>query len=168
MTYDEKLDLILSKLTALEAVFASNVQIPPVANGPTGGLFDFVRPDGSEKPHGLGTPMTWPDVGEAISRACYGINWRGDQVVAGAAADDVWAEIDALKAGNEKLIDLYRKVDPTMAGYALLTGRIDPSKYDARTFGINASKRNALAGETVERFLEDQFRITGGPGIGGQ
>lgn len=169
MNYDEKLDLILANQKAAEERLAKieSVLLIPAAGKPAPGepdLFSFVRPDGSAKPYGLGTRMTGPDVREAIKRACHGVNWLGEQVLGPAAADEVWAEIAQLQKGNPDLLEKYRFVDPGFAGLALLTAILDPVRYDGF---IGQAKRDSWAGMTVPKFIGNQFKVAGGPGIGG-
>jgi hypothetical protein len=181
MNYDEQLaalrsgqDAILAgqaaidkRLAAIEEKLPVNITITTPAPEPSeaGGLYDFVRPPADEPPYGLGIAMTSVDVGEAINRACHGVNWRGDIVLSPAMLDEVWTEIEALKAGDVALIAKYRNLDPGFAGLALLTGLTDPAKYDGF---IGQAKRDAWAGTTVQSFIDGQFTIDGTPGIAGE
>jgi hypothetical protein len=107
--------------------------------------------------------MTSPDVGEALLRAAYGVRWNGDVVRHGVYEDEVWAEIEALKIPDVTLLPRYSSMDPEFAGFALLTGLIDPSKYDGF---LGQSKRDGWSGWTVEQFIGQQFGIDARPSGG--
>lgn len=163
MTYDEKLDLILEKLTALESRLAAiegpvQTPVPP----PTTGLYAFARPAVRNVAQFGGRRMAEADPVEAIQRALHGVGWAGNEI-AELAYDEAWEEIEKLKSGDSALIARYSMLDPEFAGVALLSGLIAPAKYDAITFGVNAKSREALAGKTVASFLLDQFAVSGGP-----
>lgn len=165
MTYDEKLDLIIGKLNALEADVNSlkeGTVTKPVVPVLTGGLYQFERPVVGSPRYGLGTKMTGPDVAEAITRANSCVNWQGTQCRSTDEAE-VWAEIEMLKTGKFEVVKPYIMLDPEFVGFALLTGLFDTVANDARSFGINRSKRESFAGKTVKGFLEAQFAITGAP-----
>ena len=132
----------------------------PEPQDPTGGLYDFVRPVLVEPRHGAGVRMASPDVNEALLRCKYAVRWNGDVMLTGAAEDKVWAEIEALKAGDQKLIAKYKELDPTFAGFALLTSLLDPAEFDGF---IGQSKRDGWAGWTVEQFINQQFGIDARP-----
>jgi len=149
------LEQILARLEKLEG------GKPPIEpQKPTGGLYDFVRPVPVEPRHGAGVRMTSPDAEEALLRSKYAVRWNGDVMLTGAAEDKVWAEIEALKAGDEKLIAKYRVLDPTFAGFALLTNLLDVSQYDGF---LGQSKRDAYAGWTVQSFIDLQFGVDSKP-----
>lgn len=170
MTTDEKIDYAIKlllgmdlRLAALEKLAAGyKPEAPPADDTPakTGGIYDFVRPVPVEPRHGAGVRMTSPDAAEALLRSKYAVRWNGDVMLTGAAEDKVWAEIEALKAGDEKLIAKYRVLDPTFAGFALLTSLLDPAEFDGF---MGQSKRDAFAGYTVERFIGEQFGIDSKP-----
>ena len=167
LTYDEKLDLILSRLFAIEAKLTSCVPTPDVVPAPTGGLFDFVRPDPSEDGHGLGTPMTEADPAEAIARACGNVNWMGDAVLSPADRDARWALIERLKKADPAILPFYRMLDPGFCGLGLLTNAFEPHTSDPLSFGVTRAAREAFAGMTVEAWISTQLGIGGTPGIGG-
>jgi hypothetical protein len=154
--------VLTDRVASLEVIFGT-ASMGPTAPAKTGGLFDFVRPPEGTPRYGLGVEMNAPDVYEAKKRACSCVNWQGGQARS-TDEDDVWAEIEKLKAGDEALISRYRMLDPEFAGFALLTGLFDVTKYDGVTFGINATKREACAGSTIQSFLDDQFTIRAGGG----
>ena len=140
---------------------------PPV-NGALD-LYSFVRPAKREADRWpFGADMKSADLAEAIERALHGVNWRGGKL-GDKAYEEAWAEIEALKAGDWRLIGIYgpagANLDPALAGYALLTGRIQTVAHDGG-FSGNADARRALAGETVQSFLDDQFRVAGVVGVG--
>lgn len=134
--------------------------IEPQKPTPTGGLYDFVRPVPVEPRHGAGVRMSSPDAEEALLRCKYSVRWNGDVMRVGAAEDEVWAEIEALKTGDEKLVSKYRILDPTFAGFALLTGLLEPAVYDGF---MGQSRRDGWAGWTVEQFISQQFGIDARP-----
>ena len=171
MNTDEKIDYAIKlllgmdlRLAALEKLAAGyKPEVPPADDTPakpTGGLYDFVRPVLVEPRHGAGVRMASPDVNEALLRCKYAVRWNGDVMLTGAAEDKVWAEIEALKAGDQKLIAKYKELDPTFAGFALLTSLLDPAEFDGF---IGQSKRDGWAGWTVEQFINQQFGIDARP-----
>lgn len=161
MSYDEKLDLILAEIASIKAQLAAPA---PVVQPQTGGLYAFARPALRDATRWANRKMASPDAAEAIERALHGVSWAGSYL-ADSAYEEAWAEIEALKSGDAKLIASYQTLDPEFAGVALLSGLIAPVKHDAITFGETAKKRLSYAGATVQSFLDDQFRVTGGPGI---
>lgn len=150
------LEEILKRLDKIEGNAPPKPPIEP--QKPTGGLYDFVRPVPVEPRHGAGVRMAAPDAEEALLRAKYGVRWNGD--VLDQIEDDAWEEIEALKAGDQKLISKYRSLDPTFVGFALLTGLLDPAKFDGF---LGQSKRDRYIGYTVERFIGEQFGIDATP-----
>jgi hypothetical protein len=150
------LEQILARLDKLEGIGPKPVPEPQK----TGGLYDFVRPVPVEPRHGAGVKMTSPDANEAILRSKYSVRWNGDVMLQGAAEDTVWLEIERLKAGDAKLIQKYSMLDPTFAGFALLTSLLDPVEFDGF---IGQSKRDGWAGWTVEQFIAQQFGIDARP-----
>ena len=149
MSYDDKLDLIISRLGAIEA---------KLSPAPTGGLYDLVRPAVRDVSPWSGVEMRGPDPFAALARALHGVDWRGYHLD-DTGYDEAWEEIEQLKRGIG--IEFYRALDPEFAGYALLVGLISPAKYDGATWGTNRDKRLALAGATVESFISDQFAVSG-------
>lgn len=166
MNYDEKLDLIISELAEVKkdiAVLKGSVSTPS-APAQSEGLFRFVRPavrNVSQWPTDV--DMTSADAEEAFQRSLHGVNWRGGHL-SDRSYEEAWAEIEALKAGDQKLISEYVYLDPEFAGFALLTGLTEPVKYDAMTFGQAAGHRRAWAGYTIQSFLDAQRAIRGGRG----
>lgn len=161
--YTEKLDLILARLDAIEAKLAAAPQTP----APDAGLFRFVRPAVRETGRWpADVDMVAPDPEEVFQRALHGVNWRGG-AVSDQTYEEAWQEIEALKAGDEKLIAVYREagLDPEFAGVALLTGLISPAKHDAMSFGVNFGVRRGYAGYTTASFIEAQLSIKGTPGV---
>jgi hypothetical protein len=160
VTTDEILLSILARLDQIEAKLESAGIVPagpkPV---PTGGLYDFKRPDPSEPRYGLGIKMGSPDAAEALKRAMYCVRWNGGLALAERGENEAWEEIEALKT-DPTLQRKYSSMDPTFAGFCLLTGWLDPAKYD---YFIGQSRRDALAGYTVERFINEQFGIDASP-----
>jgi hypothetical protein len=158
--YMEKLDQILKNQITLAKAVAAVVPIEPPSE--TGGIYQYVRPDPAEPRYGAGIKMTGPDAAEGIKRACYSVRWNGDQMLTlpPEREDEVWAEIEKLKAGDPELVQKYLLVNPEMAGFALLTELLDPVKYDGF---LGQSKRDALYGVTVQSFLDQQFGIDSNP-----
>lgn len=165
----EKLDAILAGQAAtnarLDKIEAALGTAP--APAPTGGLYDFVRPDPVEPRYGLGVEMTSPDVAEAKKRAMSCVDWRGGQTRS-TDEDSTWAEVQKLQGGRPSDIEPYRMLNPEFAGYALLVGLIDPVSRDGPSFGKNREKRESLSGATIQSFLDDQLRVTGTPGVAGE
>lgn len=149
---------ILARLDRLEGIKPDPKPEPEPQK--TGGLYDFVRPVPVEPRHGAGVRMSSPDVNEALLRSKYAVRWNGDVMLTGAAEDKVWAEIEALKAGDKALIAKYKELDPTFVGFALLTSLLDPTEFDGF---IGQSKRDGWAGWTVEQFINQQFGIDARP-----
>ncbi len=171
MNTDEKIDYAIKlllgmdlRLAALEKLAAGYKPEAPPADDtppkPTGGLYDFVRPVPVEPRYGAGVKMTSPAANEALLRAKYAVRWNGDVMLTVAQEDEVWAEIEALKGGDQKLIAKYSMLDPEFAGFALLTNLLDVSQYDGF---LGQSKRDAYSGETVETFIALQFGIDSKP-----
>ena len=161
--YTEKLDLILARLDAIEAKLAA----APHAPATDAGLFRFARPAVRETGKWpADVDMVAPDPEEVFRRALHGVNWRGG-AVSDQTYEEAWQEIEALKAGDEKLIAVYREanLDPEFAGIALLTGLIQPAKYDGPTFGVNSGVRRGYAGYTAASWVEAQLSIKGTPGV---
>jgi hypothetical protein len=162
MTYDEKLDLILAKLAALEAVFATHVNLPVAVPTQAGGLYDFVRPGPGEPRYGLGVEMGEPDAFEAKKRSMHAVNWRGGQTRS-TDEDAVWAEIDKLKAGKPEDVEDYALLDPEFVGFALLTNLFQPRSLRSPFIPWEPKY---WAGSTIQSFMDEQFAVTGGPGDG--
>jgi hypothetical protein len=165
MTYDEKLDLILGKLNAIQVdVEVLKGATPEKTNVPqlTGGLYQFVRPEVGTPRYGLGIKMTSADVFEAIQRANSCVDYQGNQRRS-TDEEEVWNEIELLKTGKFEAVKPYTMLDPEFAGFALLTNLFDVAAADSRTWGVNRSKRESFAGVTVAKFLSDQLNITGTP-----
>lgn len=164
MTYDEKLDLIISELAVVKKEVASlkgDVISPPALST---GLYRFVKPetrDISKWP--WDEDMGQPDAEEAFQRALHGVNWRGGHL-ADQTYEEAWAEIEALKAGDQTLISKYMDLDPEFAGFALLTNLFSVTKWDGYTFGMNAKNRKAYAGYTIQSFMDIQMAIRDGGG----
>lgn len=154
------LEALSARIAKIESVLLIDTKPPIEPQKPTGGLYDFVRPVPVEPRHGAGVKMTSPDANEAILRSKYSVRWNGDVMLTGAAEDKVWAEIEALKAGDQKLVAKYNMLDPTFAGFALLTSLLDPVEFDGF---IGQSKRDGWAGWTVEQFINQQFGIDARP-----
>lgn len=133
-----------------------------------GSILVFNRPRPDAAPFGLGWRMSAPDPVEAVKRACFAVNYQGGLVHEGEALDEVWDEIERLKVADPKLLPLYAKVDPAMAGFALLTGLVSVSKWDPMQFGKAQEKRDALAGFSIASWLEQEFAVRGTVGIGGE
>jgi hypothetical protein len=166
MTNDEKLDAILARVTAIEARLDMGLTI--VQPSPPTPLDAFVRPPAGAQPHGLGVQMREVDVAEAILRACHGVNWRGDLIVAGKQADEVWSIVERLKVADPAILPYYQMLDPLLCGLGLLSGFIPPHPEDSYPFSPTRSVREAFAGQTVESFLADQMAvISGGGGASG-
>lgn len=130
-------------------------------------LSQLVRPPAGAEPYGVGTVMTGPDVAEYLKRAIHCVNWVGGLCRTPEEADAIWAEIERLKTGKWDVIEPYANLDPLFCGVGLLTGLFDIAALDGR-LGQPGEKRRAFKGQTVPRFLEEQFRGSGGPGIGGE
>ena len=141
MTSDEKLDKILSLLGAA----------PEPADF-------FVRPDPVEPRYGEGIPMTTPDVREALKRSLYGVTPAGNVARFGKDYDDVWAEIEALKAAGQfdPIVEPYLALIPETAFFGLLTGRIGLPKWDGLGMDRRA-QRMGLAGKSVADLLDEHF-----------
>ena len=141
MDIDQKLDKILSLLEP--------------APQPTD---FFVRPVEVEPRYGEGIPMTAPDVQEALKRSLYGVTPAGNVARFGKDYDDVWAEIEALKAAGQfdPIVAPYLSMIPETAFFGLLTGRIGLPQYDGLG-GDRAAQRKRLAGKSVADLLAEQF-----------
>jgi hypothetical protein len=173
--YTEKLDAILAALGSLSERIANVEQIlqitttAPVPGQPAqivGPLAAFVRPPANAVPYGYLTEMTEPDVAEAIKRALHCVTWRGEFGVAEQDINSRWEVIERLKIADPAILPHYVFLDPEFAGYALLTGLIQPHTQDALSFGATAEQRRGYAGTTVQSFLDSQFASSdGGPGI---
>jgi hypothetical protein len=155
MSYDDKLDLILARLDAIEAKLAPAAAPATV---PTDGLFRFVRPAVRNVNQWTGD-MTSPDAEEAFQRAIHGVNWRGGYI-ADSSYDEAWVEIERLKAGDQKLVAFYLYLDPEFAGFGLLTGLFSPVNYDGASFGVNGAARASFAGYTIQRFIDEQILVS--------
>lgn len=154
MNIEQKVKALEERIDALES--------KPAPQTDNAGLFAFVRPNMYAPQHGLGSRMDAPDVLEAVKRACSSVNYQGDQVLAGGPLDEVWNEIEGLKVGVPELREKYAALDPAFAGFALLTGLLAVSRYDSFA---GQMKRDALAGQTIFKFLSDQLKVAGTPGI---
>lgn len=168
---DKRLDAICARLDTLEDEVRKLQAAAPSATPNTGGLFAFMRPLPGVPRHGAGSRMDGPDLWEAVKRAISGVNYQGTIVHGPDAEADVWHEIERLKLADPELLPKYQALDPAFVGFALLTGLIDPVRWDPLGFGINARKRENFAanGTTISSWLEDQFRVAqGGPGISGE
>lgn len=154
MNMEQKIKALEARIDALEA--------KPATQADTSGLFAFVRPNIFAPLHGLGSRMDSADVLEAVKRACSSVNYQGDQVLTGGPLDEVWTEIDGLKVGVPELREKYAALDPAFAGFALLTGLLTVCRYDSFA---GQMKRDALAGQTIHKFLTDQLAVVGTPGI---
>lgn len=154
-------DAIRGLLEEMSAKLTGNA--PPVDAGPLAG---FVRPLPGEPRHGEGKPMTAPDVREALERARHGVTWAGTVAREGKDLDDVWETIEKLRAGDWATIQHYAMLDPLLCVVGLLTGLFQLAKHDGNSFGVTSVQRRAFAGVKFEEFLNNQFGITGGPGIG--
>lgn len=159
--YNEKLDLIIARLEAIEA----RLVVAQPSPAPSGGLYAFVRPAIRDITPWADKPMRQTDPAEVIERALHGVGWQGNYI-ADSSYDEAWAEIENLKTGDAKLISRYSELDPEFAGVGLLTGLFSPVKYDAITFGQNMKNREAWAGKTVSEFIVEQLSITGAPSGG--
>jgi hypothetical protein len=159
MNYDEKLDLILTKLEAIAPSAPVPVPTEPAI------LADFVRPFPVEPRHGAGTRMNAPDEKELILRARYGVRWNGD--VMSHIEDEAWAEINALKAGDPLVTKVYAEtgIDPTLAAVLLLTGYLEPMKHDQYSLGIAQANRRAKVHQTPQSWIADMFAIMRGQPI---
>lgn len=159
-TVEEMLTSIANEIADVKKLVAA-AATPPA---PTGGLFDFVRPDPVEPRYGEGIPMTSPDVAEAMKRALYGVTWAGTVARAGTDYDDVWVEIESLKVAGQfdPIVEPYLAMLPETAGFALLTGLIGLPKWDGLGSDRQA-QRKALAGKSVQEILNGFFAATGGP-----
>lgn len=148
------LEEILARLAKLEGADPKPVPVPQTP-APTGGLYDFVRPPADEPRYGAGVKMSVADGAELTKRALYGTRWNGD-VITGATYEEAWAEIEALKAGDEKLLRIYQDsgIDPALAGVLLLTAFIEPAKYR----GLNATDELA---EEAKKWANPQAWIQG-------
>jgi hypothetical protein len=155
------LEEILARLAKLEG---ADPKPEPEPQKPTGGLYDFVRPPDDEPRYGAGVKMTTADGAELTKRALYGVRWNGD-VITGVTYEEAWAEIEALKAGDEHLLRIYREsgIDPALAGVLLLTGFIDPAEYR----GLNATDQLTEEGKkwaNPQAWIQGIFDImAGGP-----
>lgn len=161
---------IKTRLSVLEG--KATAQVPVVTAPATEeGLYRFHKPavrDVSQWPENV--DMTSPDANEAFRRALHGVNWRGGRL-ADAAYEEAWAEIEALKAKVPAVLYEYEaaNLNPEFAGFGLLTGLIQPVKYDGSSFGTNVSRRKSYEGVTIQSFLDGQKALngqSGTPGIG--
>lgn len=166
MNTDEKIDYAIKlllgmdlRLAALEKLAAGYKPEAPPADDtpakPTGGLYDFVRPPADEPRYGAGKRMATADGAELTKRALYGVRWNGD-IITGSSYEEAWEEIEALKAGDEKLLRIYGAsgIDPALAGVLLLTAYIDPAKYR----GLNATDKLV---EEAKKWANPQAWIQG-------
>lgn len=168
ITVNEAITKILADLDEIKSKIAA-----PAARTPaqTEGLFRFVRPavrNIGQWPENV--DMTEANAEEAFQRALHGVNWRGGHL-AEVAYNEAWEEIEALKAGDWKLIAEYgpngANLNPEFVGYALLVGLISPVKHDPETFGGAVSRRKSFAGATIQSFMDDQIRVKQGNGTVG-
>ena len=118
----------------------------------------FIRPVEVEPRYGEGIPMTAPDVQEALKRSLYGVTPAGNVARFGTDYDDVWAEIEALKAAGQfdPIVEPYLALVPETAFYALLVGRIGLPKWDGLGMDRRA-QRMRLAGKSVSDLLAEDF-----------
>jgi len=163
VNYDEKLDLILSRLDAIETKLGLVSAPIEVTIPPSGGLFDFIAP--ADDLYGFGSVMTSPDPVEAIRRACANVNWRGDVCLSAEERESRWALIERLKAADPELLPHYRMLDPGFCGLGLLTGAFAPHTSDGPSFGATKTAREAFAGKSIETFLAENLGVNGTPGI---
>ena len=138
----------------------------PGPQAPTGGLYDFVRPPADEPRYGAGVKMTSADGAELTKRALYGVRWNGD-VIDSVTYDRAWEEIEALKAGDPTITKAYAEtgIDPTLAAVLLLTGYLDPIRYDQNSIGPATAKRQAQVYKTPQSWIDEQFAIMRGQPI---
>lgn len=159
--------LLVEGLAALNKRIDTLTQTPPpeapAAPARTDGLYRFQRPAVRAIDPWAGREMASADADEAFARALHGVNWRGGHV-ADVSYDEAWDEIERLQAGDEELISLYRDLDPEFAGFALLTGLISASKWNALSFGTNAKQRTSFAGYTIQSFMDAQMAVRQGGG----
>jgi len=125
-------------------------------------LARFVRPVPLVPRHGAGVRMSSPDGEELIKRALYSVRWNGD--VMSHIAEEAWAEIEALKAGDPKLTAVYAEtgIDPVLACVLLLTGYLDTVANDQNSTGVAQEKRRREVGKTPQSWIDEQLAIMRG------
>lgn len=125
-------------------------------------LARFVRPVPIIPRHGAGVRMSAPDGEELIQRALYSVRWNGD--VMSHIAEEAWAEIEAVKAGDPKLTAVYAETgaDPDLIAVMLLTGYIAPVGYDQFSFNVAQEQRRGYVGQTCQSWIDNQFAILHG------
>ena len=165
-TMMEKLDYAIKELEAIKAEITALKGVALVAVTPTvtSGLYRFVKPSVrniSQWP--ADRDMTSADADEAFKRALHGVNWRGGYVADQTYAE-AWDEIEALKSGNQELIEKYLDLDPEFAGFGLLTGLFSVTKWDKLSFGQNIKNRKSYAGYTIQSFMDTQISVAQGGG----
>ena len=165
-TMMEKLDYAIKELETIKAEITALKGVALVAVTPTvtSGLYRFVKPSVrniSQWP--ADRDMTSADADEAFKRALHGVNWRGGYVADQTYAE-AWDEIEALKSGNQELIEKYLDLDPEFAGFGLLTGLFSVTKWDKLSFGQNIKNRKSYAGYTIQSFMDTQMSIVHGGG----
>ena len=128
-------------------------------------LARFVRPVPIIPRHGAGVRMSVPDGEELIQRALYSVRWNGD--VMSHVAEEAWAEIELVKAGDPKITPVYAATgaDPDLIATLLLTGYIAPVGYDQFSFNVAQEQRRKLVDKTPQSWIQEQFAIMRGQPI---
>ena len=129
MTYDEKLDAILDRLSSIESVLLT---VPPDLTKPDD--LGFVKPAVRDVSPWLDKRMTSPDPVEAKQRALHGVSWAGT-VLSDERYDKAWEEVEYLLAAQpfDPRCAPYMFTVPEVTFFCLLTGAV--ALPDEKNFG---------------------------------
>ena len=158
---------ILERLDKLEGAPPPKPEPEPQKQEPTGGIYDFKRPESVEFRHGLGQKMYSADEKEFIERSRYAVRYNGNLALGPAQEEEAWAEITAIQNGDPGIIKAYTAagIDPLLIAVLLMQGRINPIRYDGPSFGNAAVQRARYVGETPGSWLANEFAIMAGGAV---
>jgi hypothetical protein len=136
------------KVNKLIETVGTGIQPAPVA----GSLASWIKP-ADLNPIGRIDKYTTETraIAEIRARALYGYIWTGDRWCKGNALLAAWDEVEKLKALNQSTVYSYRggfyaMLDPEVAAFILLTGKIAPS-------GATIEGGKAWAGISLDQLI---------------
>ena len=162
MTYDEKLDAILDRLSSIESVLLT---VPPDIAKPDD--FGFVKPAVRDVSPWLDKRMTSPDPVEAKARALHGVSWAGT-VLSDERYEAAWREVEDLLAAKpfDPRCAPYLGLQPEVVFFGLLTGMTAlPDETNFGEYGGSRDPQKLVGVESIAAYLEGlpAFKSGGGP-----